>query len=383
MLWLYWRRIRLLALSLGAALAAAAVLVLVSVTLGGPSLPASAPRYGGIPPTSPLRRYSVPNAETGRAHRGLMLMKAAAAACQSVSYHGLQMVAWSSAAGADSYLIEVWHRSGQPELSEGDNDVDDRIPSAAASSDAAVSVLTISQRMLTLMRANYVIEYDGAGTSSGRPALVVVIRRPDGSLAARYWLDRQTMLPLRRELLDTSDKVISEDSFTRVRFGALAAAPDADAAQPQSAPQPAWVTAAPPARFLASLSGQGWQLPSGQPGGLPLYATAWTTTGNSKVVDLEYSDGLYVVSLFVQRGSLASSMPGWQPVQLEGQQAYVSGHTVTWAGLGFVYTVIADAPPQTVTQVVGSLPGSGGPPSLLSRLGRGFERLAGLINPFG
>ena len=90
-------------------------------------------------------------------------------------------------------------------------------------------------------------------------------------------------------------------------------------------------------------------MPGSLPGGLPLYAAASTKTTSGEVVDLEYSDGLYVVSLFVQRGTLAANMAGWQPVDVAGQQAFVSGHSVTWAGLGFVYTMIADAPPQTMT----------------------------------
>ena len=80
-----------------------------------------------------------------------------------------------------------------------------------------------------------------------------------------------------------------------------------------------------------------------------------------EVADLEYSDGLYVVSLFVQRGTLAPDMPGWQPVRMAGKRAYVSGHSVTWAAGGLVYTMIADASPQTVTEVVGTLPPSGSP----------------------
>jgi len=65
-----------------------------------------------------------------------------------------------------------------------------------------------------------------------------------------------------------------------------------------------------------------------------------------------------------------------------GQPAFVSGHSVTWAVPGFVYTVIADAPPQTVTQVVKALPRDSSP-GVLDRLGRGFIRIARAFNPFG
>ena len=60
----------------------------------------------------------------------------------------------------------------------------------------------------------------------------------------------------------------------------------------------------------------------------------------------------------------------------------MSGHSVTWAAPGFVYTMIADAPAQTESQVVRSLP-RGGSPGVLDRFGRGFIRLARAINPFG
>jgi sigma-E factor negative regulatory protein RseB len=74
-------------------------------------------------------------------------------------------------------------------------------------------------------------------------------------------------------------------------------------------------------------------------------------------------------------------MPGWQPVRMAGKQAYVSGHSVTWVAGGLVYTMIADAPAQTVSAVVGTLrPGNS--PGFFGRLLRGFDRLGRLLNPF-
>jgi len=62
----------------------------------------------------------------------------------------------------------------------------------------------------------------------------------------------------------------------------------------------------------------------------------------------------------------------------------IAGNVCPYFGMlpGFVYTVIADAPPQTVTQVVQALPRSGSP-GVLERLGRGFIRIARVFNPFG
>jgi sigma-E factor negative regulatory protein RseB len=188
------------------------------------------------------------------------------------------------------------------------------------------------------------------------------------------------MVPLRRDVYDTSAQLVSEDAFVQVQFGALAAPPGA--AGTVSAPaRSAWSTVAVPASLLVGLNGQGWRLPPALSGGLSLYAAAQSKTGAGEVVDLGYSDGLSVISLFVQRGTLAPKMVGWQPVSLNGHLVYVAGHSITWTGRGLVYTLIADAPPHTVQEVVASLPQNTSP-GFLVRIGRGFHRLAALVNPF-
>ena len=189
------------------------------------------------------------------------------------------------------------------------------------------------------------------------------------------------MVPLRREVYDTSAQLTSEDAFVQVQFGSPAAQPGA-AGNGGSQQKTAWAKADVPAKLVSGLNGSGWHLPAGLPGGLPLYAAARSQTDMGQVVCLGYSDGLSVVSLFVQRGTLSAKMAGWAPVDLSGHVVYVAGHSITWAGHGFVYTVIADAPPQTVKQVVASLP-PGTSSGFLGRIGRGLNRLAALVNPFG
>jgi sigma-E factor negative regulatory protein RseB len=312
----------------------------------------------------------------------------AADASLATSYAGTELISQSGVGGSVKMVSQVWHQGGGVtlvETSSGTTSVAVQPASPVASTDPASGspegVFGVTKSLVALLGKHYVAMYGGGGAAVGRAATVVNLYRFDGSLAARYWLDKQTMVPLRRELFDTADNVISEDSFVRVQFGGLAmpqfAAVSASAAQSQ----PAWVAAVQPARFFAALAGQGWQVPGTLPGNLPLYAAASTKTASGEIVDLEYSDGLYDVSLFVQRGTLATDMSGWRPVTVSGQQAFVAGHSVTWAGPGFVYTMIADAPPQTMKQVVGALP-RGGEPSVLDRLGRGFARLARVLNPF-
>jgi sigma-E factor negative regulatory protein RseB len=325
---------------------------------------------------------------------GMRLLDGAADAGLSTSYQGVEQISQSGVDGSVKTISQVWHQGGGltlVETSSGATAATRLGASDVASSDSASGstegVFGLTKALVALLGKHYVPVYRGGADVAGRDATVVEVYRFDGSLAARYWLDKRTTVPLRRQLYDTSDRVISEDSFVQVKFGAhaLAKLGGGVKAASQPAAQPAapsaWIAANPPARFLTVLAGQGWQVLGTLPGDLPLYAASSTTTTNGEVVDLEYSDGLYDVSLFVQRGTLAPEMSGWQPVKVDGQQAFVSGHSVAWAGPGLVYTMIADVPPQTMTQVVGALP-RGGSPGVLGRLGRGFIRLARAVNPF-
>ena len=70
-----------------------------------------------------------------------------------------------------------------------------------------------------------------------------------------------------------------------------------------------------------------------------------------------------MISLFVQRGHLPAQLNGWSEVALRGDHVYASGRdqrSVAWSARGFVYTLIADAPDQTLDQVVVVLPHNGG-----------------------
>jgi sigma-E factor negative regulatory protein RseB len=312
---------------------------------------------------------------SGQELLGMRLLGRAAQAGQQTSYQGVESMSESAVDGAvTSSVSAVWHRGGGQTLVQTGStvyyDTDGRDPEG---------VFGLTKALVAQLGKHYVAAYAGTGSCLGRTALIVAVYRFDGSLAARYWLDEQTSMPLRRELYDTSDRVVSEDAFVSVRFGATPAPAVAADAKQQAGP--AWVAAASPPSVVATLSAEGWRLPQALPGGLPLYAAAWRGTGTGQVVDLEYSDGLYVVSLFLQHGALAAQMPGWRPIQLDGREIFVCGRSLTWAGSGGVYTLIADAPPQTVAQAVAALPRDA-PQGIFARMGHGLQRLAQLVNPF-
>jgi len=188
-------------------------------------------------------------------------------------------------------------------------------------------------------------------------------------------------LPLEREVFDPAAHLISEDVFFNVRFGnrAPVGPPAGGAADPQGP----WTDPLSPGQLL-DLRAHGWLVPAGLPGGLSLFAGAQTQTGNGTALGLGYSDGLSVVSVFEQRGNLAAGLSGWQKTTVDGHVIYAAvpdQRSLTWSSRGMVYTVMADAPAQTVNAAVGALPHDS-PPGFWKRLSRGFARLASWVNPF-
>jgi sigma-E factor negative regulatory protein RseB len=358
---------------LGAALAA---LALVDVSPGHSAAHrAESPAgSGGLSPAGPAASSPA----------GLRLLREAAAAGVRTSYQGVQIVAWWGPHGASTSVVQVWHERDRSILAQ----VTDMgaVPSAAAPSAATpVSVgeqdpdgiLGLSRQLLVLMSANYEVIYAGRGSVDNRQAQIVDLRRRDGSLAARFWLDNATKLPLRRETFDSRARMISEDAFINLRIGdgGLRGMPVADVR--------AWSSRLDAAQ-IARLRMQGWPVPAQLPGNLKLVAAHRTVTAAGPVMDLDYSDGLSLVSVFLQRGQLPRALPGWQETTLRGRAVYSTDpdwRSLAWSARGFVYTVIAEAPAATIDQVVDALPHDAGP-GFWGRIARGMRRLASWANPF-
>ena len=322
-----------------------------------------------------LRLARVP-AAAGTAE-ALRLLSEAAAACQDTAYRGSQVLRWWGQDETSASAVEVWHQPGRMTLVQAAG----TRPGAAAQSGAAGDqhpggVLGMSAQLLALLQVNYLVVYAGRGSAGQRGALVVEIRRRRGGLAARFWLDAVTKLPLRRELFDSSGHLISDDAFTSLELG-----------DPEPGGGPAAAAAPWPAQLdqarLAALRARGWEFPGELPGNLSLLKAGQTQTRSGPVVDLSYSDGLVAVSVFVQRGELAHAPPGWRPVTLNGRTVYSvnpQDRTFAWSAGGFVYTLVADAPLETVGQVVAALPGASAP-GFWQRMARGLHRIISWINP--
>lgn len=192
---------------------------------------------------------------------------------------------------------------------------------------------------------------------TGRPTRLVEARR-DGTLLDRLYLDEETRLLLRREQF--------EDGATPSRtmtFETLTISPSAPPPSP-----PTSVVDAKPVVMSAGRMPSGVSAPSDLAGGyerVGLYR-------RSAVVHAVYSDGLYNLSLFQQRGRLINKGSGADRVTIGSDRGshyvWAGGHVVLWEHGGTVFTAVSDAPLGQLVTALASLPSPGDPISLVRRL---------------
>ena len=349
---------------------------------------------GGAAAPRPLAGRALANGPAQAA--GLKLLRVAAQACRSLPYQGVEVAWWGpgSQAGGDTSVVQVWHQPGGQALTQDPGvQLLTQTPAALLGQRGqhhwAVSpfgssgpdldeaeVLGMSTQLVSLLAANYVVTVAGRGQVAGRPARIVTVRRPGGGVAAWFWLDSATSLPLRKEMFDARARLISSVTFAEVNIGRGAAG-----GEPVPTARAWHITLA--RGQLARLRARGWPLPGPLPGDLKLIGAKESATSAGPVVDLDYSDGLSVVSIFVQRGYLPDRLRGWSKVALAGHKVFANDPDdlcFAWSARGFVYTLIAAAPQQTVGQVVVALPHDDAP-GWLAQLKRGLHQLLSWVRP--
>jgi len=328
----------------------------------------------------------------------MRLLRNAATAAQSTPYHGTEfLTAWHGGTSTTS-TIAVAHVPGDGTLL--------RTGTAGGAKGGLAGLFEpdsgrgqpglggYTPVMLDLLTRNYTVVRSADDRICGRAAQVVEARRADGSAAGRFWIDQTTGIMLYRELLDRKGRTIVAAGFQdlTVALPAAQAVPDAATTAPATVGLMAGSWNHELTRGeLNSLPGAGpdgtsWKVPRGLPGNLSLYVAKEERTGGAdKPVQLGYTDGLFAMSIFVQRGVLDSAkFAGWRRTTVHGRTVFERAgrqYWRVWAAHGQVYTVVGDADPATTDAVVSALPRGG--PGLWQRLDRGLHRLAGWANPFG
>ena len=319
------------------------------------------------------------------------LLRAASAAPATWAYEGTQMAsAWEPGAASRVATFEVAHDPRDVSTSWWNPSRPDRAHKAAAARPSLRGTSAVG-----LLVRHYSVRTDGSEDVAGRPTTVVAAYRPGSpadDVVARFWLDEESGVVLRREVYGPRGRPTRQSVFLDIdlwKAGGSGGSSDGAA----SAPSPSatddgrpWPTAM-DAAAVARMSSYGWDCPRRLPGPLQL-VDARRGGKDSAIVHLSYADGIASISVFQQHGRLdPSSVAGYRRTEVDGDQVWVRDSVprrVVWSSGGRVYTVLADAPQRTVDRAVVLLhgradQGEGGP---VDRLGRGLDRVASWFNPF-
>jgi sigma-E factor negative regulatory protein RseB len=316
----------------------------------------------------------------------VVLLMSAVRAQRARNYSGTEMVAaWSAGAAATS-VVDVEHRAGagtlvavQPSATTPGWTVEEPEQVSQPTSVDPLAVAVVDGGPLDLLRRNYVLSMGGVDGSAVR----VLAHRPGGSIAATFWIDRRSGLPVRRQIYDTSGRLIRASAFVELHLSPRARA--STTSTPVLATATAETTV--PRAEVGALRQAGWDLPAQLPAGMVLYDVREQGTGAGRIVHLSYSDGLSTVSVFVQRGRLATkSVAKWTREKMGGAvyvHDYGLGRRVVWNGRGRVYTLVADAPITAVAAIVAVLPHGERHRGAWGRVKHGLQRVGSWLNPFG
>ncbi|MDF5755458.1 hypothetical protein [Spongiactinospora sp. TRM90649] len=308
---------------------------------------------------------------------GIHLLREAAYAGRTAGYTGVRLVTDWSGGSPSSALVNVRNVPGSgltisPEIATAP-----RVGPVDPGSPAA-DMASPPDGMLDALARNYRVVTTGTGTACGRRGPVVSVLRADGTPAARYLIDAASDVVLRREIFDGRGRITQSSAFIELSV------PDAPSVLLMAGTGRA---GGPSAERVAALRERGWDFPVTLPGRLELFTAEESAEG---YLHLGYSDGLSVVSAFVQRGSLdRSTLAGWHARPRDGHTIWIRGSAgygaaaqqVVWTSGEHVYTVVADAPADMVDAAVGALPHQE-EIGAWDRLCRGADRVLSWISPF-
>lgn len=176
--------------------------------------------------------HVVPPDDVESEDSGLHLLREAAVAGRSRGYSGTQYVTSWGASGAASAVLEVRNVPGKgltvraaPSGASGPSGSVRNASGSVRNADPgtpAGGMSSPSEAMLEVLARNYRVVAAGEGFACGRPARLVNVLRPDGTAAARYWLDEAGGPVLRRELMDAEGRVVSAGAFVDLTLDPVA-----------------------------------------------------------------------------------------------------------------------------------------------------------------
>lgn len=339
-------------------------------------------------------------------------LRRALRAAVSVAYSSEQVLRTWGPTGATTRVLTV-HQDGEGRRRLQEGGAGTGTGRAALLEPGAAPTAQVD--VLALVTGAYALRLEPGAAVLGRPASVVVAG-DGGRVAARLWVDEATGVLLRQEAYDVDGRTVHEVVLTRFLLGPAGSSPGlrgvtAPAAGPRSAarggrtgplglallgrqdPGTADAGTVPAAagrplapEELEQLRRDGCTCPAELPSGYRLVdarAGQLSVTGGAdgdptaRVTHLTYADGLFSISVFVQRGRLAGPPPGREDRWGSTPVHLVDGWPlrVVWQGGESVLTAVSDAPLEDVRAVVSAIPQGPSEDDVLSRVGRGLRRV--------
>jgi negative regulator of sigma E activity len=307
-------------------------------------------------------------------------LQRAAAAPDRVSYRGTQFVTSWGPQGASSALLGIVHAADQGSqitvLGAGANNG----VQAFVQPHDDTSRATVDGSPLALLTATYRLVDAGTGTAAGRTAVVVEARRPDGTLAARFWIDKRTGLLLQRHLYTVDGRdLVRTTVFTDLRIEKADFIGHLPPMLPGGGGEDVDTGQAP------ALRAEGWACADVVTDALRLY----DMHRDGGTLRFSYSDGLFNLSVFEQRGELdPAALSGYQALTMpQGAMVYLRygmPSYAVWSSDGIVFTLVGDIPYDVMDRVIRSFPhqapdGDG----ILDRVGNGLAKMTTWLTPVG
>lgn len=306
-------------------------------------------------------------------------LERAAAAPDQVSYRGNQFVTAWGPQGASSALLEIVHSAKQgSQISVLGAGTNNGVKAFVQHHDEPTRA-TVDGSPLALLTATYTLLDAGYGTAVGRRAVIVEARRKDNTLAARFWIDRATGLLLQRNLYTVDGRdLVRSTVFTELRIEKA----DFIGHLPPTLPSGGGEDLS--TGEVTGLRADGWVCDDLLTDSLRLY----DAHRDSDALRFSYSDGLFNLSVFEQRGELdAAALTGYEVTGTAGAPVYVRygmPSYAVWSSGGIVYTLVGDIPYDVMSRVIASFPHSvSHRDGILRRVGSGLARMTTWLTPVG
>lgn len=341
-----------------------------------------APADGGSPADAYAANQSIQWAATSVVDdpRAVALLRSAVAAPQTSAYRGTRSISVADEDELVTMHVEVDHVPGQ-----GTSFHLGGLPDSSASfvEAAGATLDRLSDASLEHLLDTFDVSVGPSTLLLGRATGVIEARR-EGQLAARFWVDEASGLLVRRDLYDVGRLVRSS------QFLSLQVTPHAFLSHLPPEVSAPTVTAL-SMQVSPVLQDEGWTCPETLPGGGSLTSLR-RLEGVDEGVQATYTDGLVTTSIFEQKGGLDPHSAdvlaqGFGRTRLSGSTLYLRSGLPTvavWQSGEVTYTVVTDAVPSAVEDVLSALPHEPVPDEPNgSRLRTGLGRMWALLDPTG